>query len=470
MSRSKLTRNIVLIVFLCFLLSTFVSLWSLRLMARNNMEALCKSLTGRIYDTISGQLSEPVVVARTMANDSFLIDLLATEKARSSERNAQIMQNYLASMKDGLNYESAFVVSAASLKYYTWQGLGKQINPEGGERDRWYTDFLSHNEEYQLDVDRDEFGADAWTVFVDTRIETHGGKLLGVCGVGMRMTGTQQLFTELERDYGVQIDLVDPDGLVMVNTNESAIETERLEDIVLNREEDYRFQELDYREYVVTKYIEKLGWYLVVRTDGRNESSRFLNVLFLNIGLCLLVMAILVIAVRIILERTRALTHASFRDQTTGLLNRRAFEEDKEALTDHPLDADFTYVTADLNGLKWANDNLGHAAGDELIRGAADCLKEIFGSYGKVYRIGGDEFSVIMNLPEEKLAPLMRKLEEKTAAWKGEKNDRLSISCGWVAGREFPSENLAELIRISDERMYAAKDEYYRKTGKERRT
>ena len=63
----------------------------------------------------------------------------------------------------------------------------------------------------------------------------------------------------------------------------------------------------------------------------------------------------------------------------------------------------------------------------------------------------------------------MRKLEEKTAAWKGEKNDRLSISCGCVTSREFPSENLQELIRISDERMYAAKDAHYQKTGKARR-
>jgi hypothetical protein len=40
------------------------------------MQALSKSLTARIYDTIIGQLSEPVSVSRTMANDSFVIELL----------------------------------------------------------------------------------------------------------------------------------------------------------------------------------------------------------------------------------------------------------------------------------------------------------------------------------------------------------------------------------------------------------
>jgi diguanylate cyclase (GGDEF)-like protein len=470
MSRSKLTRNIVLIVFLCFVLSTFVSLWSLHVMASKNMQALSKTLAARIYDSIIGQLSEPVIVSRTMANDSFLIDLLETEESRNPLETGKTMQTYLSNLCEGLKYEAAFVVSSATRRYYTSQGLGKQINPEQDSRDRWYAEFLEQNEEFRLDVDRDEFGADAWTVFVDTRIKNNEGKLLGICGVGVRMTGAQRLFHELERDFNVRICLTDPDGLVMVSTDESAIETERLQNVSLSRDEDYLFQSTGNHAYVVTKYIDQLDWYLAVHTDGRNESGQFLNVILLNIGLCLIVMVILVIAIRIILDRTKALTHASFRDQTTQLLNRRAFEEDKEKLADHPLDEDFAYVTADLNGLKWANDHLGHTAGDELIRGAADCLRDVFGAYGQVYRIGGDEFAAILKLSPQALEASMKELEAKTAAWQGDKVKELSISCGCVTSREFPSENLQELIRISDERMYAAKDEYYRRTGKDRRT
>ena len=77
---------------------------------------------------------------------------------------------------------------------------------------------------------------------------------------------------------------------------------------------------------------------------------------------------------------------------------------------------------------------------------------------------------MIAKLSPGELEKAVKTLEEKTAAWHGEKNRELSISCGYVTSREFPSENLQELIRISDERMYAAKDEYYRKTGKQRRT
>lgn len=470
MNRSKMTRNIILIVFLCFVMSTFVSFWSLRIMARNNMEGLIKALTARIYDTIAGQLSEPVIVSRTMANDRFLIDLLESEDERDPEETEALMQAYLSKLREGLKYESAFVVSDRSHRYYTFEGLVKEISRENISRDQWYFEFIGQDDAYSLDVDRDEFGADAWTVFVDTRIEDDDGNLLGVCGVGVRMTGSQKLFMEMEQEYGVRVSLAAPDGMIMVDMDDTAIGKEQLSGIMLSKEGDYRFQELGHNAYVVTKFFDKLNWYLVVRTDGRNESKQVLNIVLLNIGMCLIAMAILIIALRIIMDRTRALANASFRDQSTHLLNRRAFEEDKGKLAFGQLDTDFTYMTADLNGLKWANDNLGHAAGDELIRGAADCLRETFSEYGQVYRIGGDEFAVIMKLPEQKLAGAMEAFEDRMNAWQGETVKSLSVSYGYVTSREFPSENLQELIRISDERMYAAKDEYYRRTGKQRRT
>ena len=67
------------------------------------------------------------------------------------------------------------------------------------------------------------------------------------------------------------------------------------------------------------------------------------------------------------------------------------------------------------------------------------------------------------------MEPLLGELEGKTAAWSGNTVKSLSISIGCARSREFPSENLAEIIRISDERMYAAKEKHYRETGKTRR-
>ena len=195
-----------------------------------------------------------------------------------------------------------------------------------------------------------------------------------------------------------------------------------------------------------------------------------INVLMLNVVLCAAVLIIMILAIRIIAARTKALTRASFNDHATMLLNRRAFEEEKARLALASLKEDFVYMTADLNGLKRANDTLGHAAGDELIKGAADCLRACFGAYGDIYRIGGDEFAGMLHLSEAQLAEAVRALDRAMAEWKGKLVDELSLSCGYASSREFPSENITELSRISDERMYAAKEEHYRQTGKDRRT
>lgn len=469
MNRGKITRLAFAIVFLCFLLSTFVSMWSLRLMARRNMQELSKSLAARIYDTISGELSEPVMVARTMASDYFLLELLEHEQGYSEMEEAALLRAYLSQIRDGLDCQAAFLVSAATGRYYAASGASKLIDPEAGGRDSWYADFMAEGSKYDLDVDLDEFGQDAWTVFVDVRIENDAGELLGVCGVGVRLTGTQALFEGLEREYGVKLSLVDPQGLVQVDTDVSRIDAYRMDDLLLSPGSDYLFQKQRGNSFTVTKYVDRLGWYLVISSDGGTGVNQMINVILLNVVLCVLVMVILVIAIRIIIERTKALTHASFRDQTTQLLNRRAFEEEKAALMNGPLDQDFTYVTADLNGLKTVNDTLGHAAGDELIKGAADCMKTCFGKYGSVYRIGGDEFAAMLRLSQPALREALERLEQVSAQWSGELVSGLSVSVGSATSREFPSENIAEISRISDERMYAAKEEYYRRTGKARR-
>ena len=468
MNKSNVTRLALAIVLLSFLMSTFVSLWSLHLMGERSRRELSLMMAARIYDTIVGELSEPVVVSQTMAHDSFLIELLENEDALGMDEAVDRMQAYLAGIKDGLGYEAAFVVSDASGRYYSFRGFNKIVRPGEDERDRWYADFLLENRPYDLDVDNDELSQDAWTVFVDSRIEDASGKLLGVCGVGVHMTKSQTLFLELEKEYSAKISLVDAGGLVQVDTDESRIETERVSGVPLSPAGDYQYRKTG-GGHLVSRFVDKLGWYLVVEIDSGSLQNEFLNVILLNVGLCVLVMGLLTLAVRIIAVRTAALAHASFRDQATGLFNRRAFEEEKARLHASVLPEDFVFLSADINGLKTANDTLGHVAGDELIRGASEALNDAFGPYGKLFRIGGDEFAGMLRMPEDKLETACRNLDELMHAWCGELVKELSISYGCASSREFPSETITELGVISDERMYKAKEAYYRTSGRDRR-
>ena len=461
----RTTKLAIVIVILSFVLSTFVSLWSLHLMAQRNVQELSKSLAARIYDSIRSEMSEPVNVSRSMAHDSFLIDALKREDRTGQEQMEQLMADYLTGQKEAFGYEAAFVVSDASKLYYSYAGLNKKIEEAGADRDLWYARFVASGEDYDLDVDRDELGGDQWTIFVDTRIEDQDAQLIGVCGVGARMTGSQDLFVSLEQEYGVRISLIDSDGLIQVDTDESRIRKEYLNDLQLSQKNEYLYQKHDADRCVVTKYIDDLDWYLVVESNAGEERRQLLNLLMMNIVMCVGVLVIMLLALRIIISRTRALSDASFVDQSTQLMNRRSFEEKKAILASAQLTGDFTYFTADLNGLKRVNDTMGHAAGDELIKAAASCLKACLGAYGRIYRIGGDEFVGLLNLTSGQMDSAIARLDEMTASWEGQQIKGFTISCGWATSREFPSENISELARISDERMYEAKEAYYQKTG-----
>ena len=90
----------------------------------------------------------------------------------------------------------------------------------------------------------------------------------------------------------------------------------------------------------------------------------------------------------------------------------------------------------DLNGLKRANDSFGHVAGDELIRAAADCMKSSFSEHGKVYRVGGDEFVVIITKDIPQFENMLRTFEQRVASWHGEFVESMAVSYGYVFSSE----------------------------------
>lgn len=156
-------------------------------------------------------------------------------------------------------------------------------------------------------------------------------------------------------------------------------------------------------------------------------------------------------------------------DGLTGLLNRRAYIEDISEKERQGVDDSLVYLAIDINGLKSVNDKLGHEAGDELIRGASECIAHCFKDYGKAYRIGGDELVVIFNADEMQLEKIKAGFEKTVAAWSGEVVGSLSLSCGYACAKEYPGKMITDLANIADKRMYEAKAEYYKKGENDRR-
>lgn len=458
-------------VFVSFIMSTLISLYSLNLMEKDNQKDLNTLLAARIHDTINSELTKPVMVARTMANCEFLVNYLEnTESPDKEAQDVQAMQNYLMGVKNGMDYDSTFVISDATRRYYTHKGLNKIIDTENDSHDVWYASFAEKKRNYDLDVDSDEANSNIWTIFVNARMERNG-KFLGVCGVGVKMNTIQDIISEYEKEYNVKINLVNSDGFIQVDTNEINIDNAYLDVLNISEEEssEYFYEEDRNGEYIVTKYVENLGWYLVVKSEKKNTDAAFSRVILLNAGLFSLV-AVVILIVMILLQRhTKMLASTSFSDELTGLFNRRAYENEISRIDSAGIKDNLLYVNADVNGLKTANDTLGHAAGDELIKAAADCLKNTFGAYGNVFRIGGDEFAAILYVPEKNVEKLKQTLQKNIENWHGSLIKEVSLSVGYVSGKEFLSGSINDLIKESDLRMYASKEEYYQKTGRDRR-
>lgn len=160
---------------------------------------------------------------------------------------------------------------------------------------------------------------------------------------------------------------------------------------------------------------------------------------------------------------------AAFIDQLTGVFNRNAYNRDTEAMNTSILTDDFMYIALDLNGLKSANDTFGHIAGDELIVGAAECMNKSFSEYGTVYRVGGDEFVVILNAKDRGIGEILENFNKTMKEWKGTFVQKMTISYGIVVGDDAKRMTIHEIELLADKRMYKAKSEYYKNSGIDRR-
>ena len=166
-------------------------------------------------------------------------------------------------------------------------------------------------------------------------------------------------------------------------------------------------------------------------------------------------------------RREEKLILISRTDELTRLFNRRCYEEDIQEIKEKGVDPRLAIISADLNGLKTTNDNKGHAAGDELIKAAASCLKYGVGNYGKAYRTGGDEFICIVYCDD--IDPILENIRDNIRHWHGNLIDEVSISIGYAQAKDHHGLPIEELEKIADEAMYKEKENYYKQPTHNRR-
>ena len=146
-------------------------------------------------------------------------------------------------------------------------------------------------------------------------------------------------------------------------------------------------------------------------------------------------------------------------DSMTGVRNKHAYSEMEAYLNQKIRQNDLdklAIVVCDINGLKIVNDTLGHAAGDKLIKDACSLICEYF-THGAVYRIGGDEFVVILqekgyDTMKEVITEINRVIEENI------KKKEVVISIGYS---ELTNEDqlVHDVFERADQMMYKRKQE-----------
>ncbi len=211
----------------------------------------------------------------------------------------------------------------------------------------------------------------------------------------------------------------------------------------------YVFIALEMIRYILNKYA-------IITTDVTES--------WMPIGVLIFVMTMIINFgmrwkknVEISMERD-ALMRMAYTDALTNIGNRaccdkifRQYEESNKPVI---------VLNMDLNHFKAINDNYGHAVGDELLIRFAYLLEQVFGKYGAVGRMGGDEFVVILDYCDREviegyIKELMDKVEADNA--KSLKPYKLSVAYGWADNFENSGKYIWKVYEEADRRMYEQK-------------
>lgn len=157
--------------------------------------------------------------------------------------------------------------------------------------------------------------------------------------------------------------------------------------------------------------------------------------------------------------------YLAFHDPLTGLKNRAAMEEMLGKFLQHRMP--FTVLMIDLDNFKKVNDLHGHDAGDNILKAAASCIQACIRSKDTAFRLGGDEFIIIMpeahaSTAEQTAHAIISAMQQSLTGHYDLYGKSITVSIG-IALAPQDGRNAEALLRNADMAMYASK-----KKGKNR--
>lgn len=462
-TKTKLLAALSVILLGTFLFTSFVNYHVARESVREELLNSSLPLTGKnIYSEIHTQMMHPILMASSMAGDTFLWDWV-----HKGEQDLETIQKYLHEIKIKNGFLVAFFVSHISDNYYYNGGVLKKVNPRD-PLDVWYYSYLRSRRPYELNVDRSEAENGKLSIFVNRRVTDSEGRLLGVTGVGMDMSKAAKLLQLAREKYEREVYLVNQDGLVQVHPDLAMVESysirkdkglsELADNILTPRDEPATF-EFDRDENHIllsTHYIPEFDWYLLVEQNERTALAAARSNLYRTLGIggaaSLLIILLSIFTVNHFQSRIEELITT---DSLTGAVNRRGLDEAFELATYRAgrEGKPFSIVLIDLDSFKRINDTLGHLEGDRVLALSADGIRNSLRPTDTLGRWGGDEFLILMEGTQDEAVHVARRVND--VLWDLEDGTSLTCSCG--IAEYSPGESLDDLVLRADQAMYDAK-------------
>jgi diguanylate cyclase (GGDEF)-like protein len=418
-----------------------------------------------IYERILRDLVRPVFISSMMADDSFLHDW-----ARSGEGDAGAISRYLSEIKRRYGAFTAFFVSERTRRYYTSDGVLKSVAEEE-PRDAWYFRVRKMAEAYELNVDPDMANQDALTVFINYRVLSSDGKFLGAAGVGINVSSLSGATERYSKDYGASVFFVDQAGRILAGSPAllkgpppatiaadkglAAVDLERAKTEGRLASEYLRAgQEI----LLSARYVPELKWFVFVEKPERETVRAVQDSLWLNLGVCALVIALVLLATALTVRKYQSrLERTASTDRLTGTMNRHAFHfvignAIKKAARDRK---PFSVLMLDIDDFKRVNDERGHAAGDEVLASVARGARGAIRDSDFICRWGGEEFLVA--LPDCSLAQAAGVAEKLRTAASRETAGFGAVTLSAGAAQIQEGESFESLTARADEALLRAK-------------
>lgn len=185
-----------------------------------------------------------------------------------------------------------------------------------------------------------------------------------------------------------------------------------------------------------------------------------------NIIEILQILAYFIQAVIIRMRTNEKLRKKTYMDELTGSRNQNAYLHEVEILNDqiqldkqNERNVGMGAVFVDANGLKEINDTVGHEAGDKLLICIAREIMQVFPAK-HVYRIGGDEFVVLINhVQENAFLQDAAKLRDSLCGQEAGQDDQAAVGACWSCDAVYAE----EIVNKAESEMYESKKQYYKK-------